>query len=68
MKRFTIALVFGLVFFTSPVLANYIENMHVRITQPNGEIINCFASGDEFYNWLHDANGFTIVKNPKDII
>jgi hypothetical protein len=32
------------------------------LTQPNGEVVHCFASGDEFYNYLHDANGFTIVK------
>lgn len=39
-----------------------LKNMEVRLTQPDGQVINCFASGDEFYNYLHDANGFTIVK------
>ncbi len=33
------------------------------IRQPDGTIIECFASGDEFYNWLHDAEGFTIIQN-----
>ncbi|MBN2173313.1 MAG: M6 family metalloprotease domain-containing protein [Bacteroidales bacterium] len=33
------------------------------ITQPDGTVIHCFATGDEFYNWLHDENGFTIIQN-----
>ncbi|MBE0639957.1 MAG: M6 family metalloprotease domain-containing protein [Bacteroidales bacterium] len=33
------------------------------IEQPDGTIINCYATGDEFYNWLHDENGFTIIKD-----
>ncbi|MHC1737523.1 MAG: M6 family metalloprotease domain-containing protein [Ignavibacteriaceae bacterium] len=36
-----------------------------QITQPNGEVINCFASGDEFHNWLHDKDNFTIMRNPE---
>lgn len=35
-----------------------------QITQPTGEIIDCFASGDEFHNWLHDKDNFTIMRNP----
>lgn len=31
--------------------------------QPDGTSINIYASGDEFHNWLHDANNYTIVKN-----
>ena len=43
-------------------IAAPLKNMEVRLTQPDGQVIHCFASGDEFYNYLHDANGFTIVK------
>ena len=39
-----------------------LNNIPIRLTQPDGQEINCFASGDEYYNYLHDANGFTIVK------
>jgi M6 family metalloprotease-like protein len=39
-----------------------LKNIPVRLTQPDGQVIECFASGDEYYNYLHDANGFTIVK------
>ena len=54
-----IAIVFGAL---QCALAAPLKNMEVRLTQPDGQVINCFASGDEFYNYLHDANGFTIVK------
>lgn len=34
------------------------------VVQPNGDTLHCFVSGDEFYHWLHDSEGFTIVQNP----
>ena len=40
-----------------------LRNIEVQLTQPNGQVIHCYASGDEFYNYLHDANGFTIIKD-----
>jgi M6 family metalloprotease-like protein len=43
----------------------YLRNVPVQVRQPDGEIISLFASGDEFYNWIHDANGYTIVRNPE---
>jgi M6 family metalloprotease-like protein len=46
------------------IFAAYLRNVPVKITQPDGQIVNCFASGDEFYNWLHDEQNFTIIKNP----
>lgn len=33
------------------------------ITQPNGEVIECFVSGDEFFNWIHDKDGYTIIQS-----
>lgn len=32
------------------------------ITQPNGEKIECYVSGDEFFNWIHDKDGYTIAQ------
>jgi len=43
-------------------MAAPLRNVEVQLTQPDGVVVHCFASGDEFYNYLHDANGFTIVK------
>ncbi|MEJ2616956.1 MAG: hypothetical protein P8Z35_18520 [Ignavibacteriaceae bacterium] len=42
-----------------------LKNVPVKLIQPNGEIINCFASGDEFYNYYHDRDGFLIKRNPQ---
>ena len=50
----------------NPVSAAWLENVPQTITQPNGEVISCFATGDEFYHWLHDEKGYTIVLNPDD--
>lgn len=44
----------------------YLRDVKVEVTQPNGEVIECYASGDEFYNWLHDENGYTIIQNQTD--
>lgn len=37
----------------------------MTLTQPNGDTLHCFASGDEFFNYLHDAEGFTIIQHPE---
>ena len=47
----------------TPLQAAYFSFVPRTLTQPNGEVLNCFASGDEFYNWLHDAEGYTIIQN-----
>jgi M6 family metalloprotease-like protein len=36
----------------------------VTVTQPDGTQLDLFASGDEFYNWLHDAQGYTVIQDP----
>ncbi len=37
----------------------------VTVTQPDGTVLNLFASGDEFHNWLHDEDEFTIMQDEK---
>ena len=44
--------------------AAFLKEVPQSLSQPDGSALNCFASGDEFFNWLHDANGFTIIQNP----
>ncbi|MCD4818153.1 MAG: M6 family metalloprotease domain-containing protein [Candidatus Cloacimonetes bacterium] len=46
--------------------AALIENIPMTLEQPYGENFACFASGDEFFNYLHDKNGFTVKQNPVD--
>ncbi len=46
-----------------PLAAAYLTNVPQTITQPDGTVIECLASGDEFHNWLHDKDNFTIIKD-----
>ena len=41
----------------------WFSNQPVQVVQPDGSIVRCFASGDEYYNWLHDKEGFTIIQS-----
>ncbi len=51
-----------------PVLlcSAYLENLPTEVTQPDGTVLNLLASGDEFANRLHDANGYSIVQSQAD--
>jgi M6 family metalloprotease-like protein len=52
--------------FSIPSYGAWINFEPQTIVQPNGDKIQCFATGDEFYNWLHDENGYTIIQNHND--
>jgi M6 family metalloprotease-like protein len=65
-RRLLRAWVCGLAFlagFGILAYAAYLRNVPVHVAQPDGTVLSCLASGDEFYNWLHDQNGYTIVRN-----
>ncbi|WP_251859441.1 M6 family metalloprotease domain-containing protein [Clostridium sp. Marseille-Q2269] len=47
------------------VSAAPIKDAQIKLTQPDGQVIQCYASGDEFYNFLHDSKGRAIVKDVK---
>jgi M6 family metalloprotease-like protein len=42
--------------------AAWYNSLPFSIHQPDGTSLNCFVSGDEYHNWIHDGNGFTIVE------
>lgn len=65
MKRFILLAVLSGVLI-SPNYANKLINIPTQVKQPDGTSISCLASGDEFFNYLHDKNGFTIIQNPDD--
>jgi len=43
----------------------YLRNIPITIAQPDGTTIECFATGDEYYNWVHDKDGYTIIQDKK---
>ncbi len=42
----------------------FLRNVPQTVTQPDGTVLHLFATGDEYYNRLHDAAGFTVVRDP----
>ena len=47
------------------VHAAYLRNIPMTLSQPDGTVLQCFASGDEFFNYLHDKDGYTIIQHPQ---
>ena len=60
-SRLALAMLFSIAF--SPTFAAWLNFEPQTIVQPTGQEIECFGTGDEFYNWLHDNDGFTIIQD-----
>jgi len=63
MKKFSLFFVFWAA-FTLTNYAAYIEKFPITVTQPDGTEVHCFTTGDEFYNRVHDAEGYTLIRDP----
>ncbi len=63
LKSWKFLIVVILIFAFHPLWSAYLTNMPVELTQPNGAKISCLASGDEFHNWLHDKDYYTIIQS-----
>ncbi|PKN78661.1 MAG: hypothetical protein CVU48_07640, partial [Candidatus Cloacimonetes bacterium HGW-Cloacimonetes-1] len=50
--------------FTMPLQAAYLTDMAITLKQPDGTTLQCLASGDEYHNWLHDKDHYTIIQSP----
>lgn len=53
----------GVIGITFHADAAPLEKIPYTIEQPDGEKVECFMSGDEFFNYIHDNDGNIIVKN-----
>lgn len=49
--------------FNNTLFGAYLSSVPITITQPDGTKIDCFATGDEYYNWVHDKDGYTIIQD-----
>ena len=65
MKRFFTFILLMICFSIGNVHAAYLRDIPVTVTQPDGTVLNCFASGDEYFNYLHDKDGYTIIQHPQ---
>lgn len=64
-ERNSIFIIFFLLLLSPVILtAGPLRFAPQKLIQPNGDTVKCFASGNEFYHWLHDKEGYTIVFNP----
>ncbi len=52
-----------LVLMIGLVFGAWIKDYPMIVEQPDGTKINCFATGDEFHNWIHNAEGYTIIQD-----
>ncbi|MCL2098058.1 MAG: M6 family metalloprotease domain-containing protein [Bacteroidales bacterium] len=64
MKKLLLPLVLFCAFAVT-AYADYAEKLLITVSQPDGTIIHCYTSGDEFYNWVHDADGYTLIRDPQ---
>lgn len=64
MNKFIIITIF--IVICHGLFAAYFEALPTYLEQPDGEEIFCYSSGDEYYNWLHDALGYVIIQNGSD--
>jgi len=56
--------VFAIALFVQiPLQAAYLSNVPQTLKQPDGKVLQCFATGDEYHNWLHDAGNYTIIRD-----
>ncbi len=67
-SRFGLGILFALLafaFWPPPADAAYLRNYPVSLVQPDGRLVGCFLTGDEFNHRVHDAAGYTIVRDPQ---
>ena len=53
-------------FILSILNATWFDSIPRTLTQPNGQTIECFITGDQYGRRLHDDEDFTIILNPED--
>ncbi|HVN33175.1 MAG TPA: M6 family metalloprotease domain-containing protein [Thermoanaerobaculaceae bacterium] len=41
----------------------FLRNVPQTVTQPNGTPVHLFATGDEYYNALHDVDGYVVIRD-----
>jgi VWFA-related protein len=63
MNRVYFLSLFVLMLLAKSITSAPLYNIPQTVVQPNGDTLYCLASGDEFYNWLHDEDDYTIIQN-----
>lgn len=61
----SLCLIFVFYALAASLSAAWLTNQPTTRTQPDGSILECFVSGDEFFQRLHDADNYTLIQHPK---
>ena len=64
-KCFSAAMAVFLILISMQSQAAFLRDVPQTLNQPDGTVLHCFATGDEYHNWLHDADNYTILRNPE---
>jgi M6 family metalloprotease-like protein len=48
---------------TLPAISAPIRDYPTTLTQPDGSSVKALLSGDEYFNWAHDKNGYVIMQD-----
>lgn len=59
---------FVLLASSAATFAAYLVNHPVEVRQPDGSVLNLFATGDEFYHRIHDAEGYTLIRDAQGYV
>lgn len=43
-----------------------VQKLPLVVTQPDGSRLELFATGDEYFNWLTDRDGFVVLRDPSN--
>ena len=60
------SLIYVYIIFSSVASATWFDDIPRTLTQPDGNIIHCFITGDQYVRRLHDQNDYTIILNQQD--
>ena len=59
--RWTLAALMSLMALAS--FGAYLVDVPYTYTQPDGTTVECLVTGDEYYHWVHDPDGFVILRD-----
>jgi M6 family metalloprotease-like protein len=57
------AFIFVFIFNVSVLWSAPLSFVPIELVQPDGTRLHVFASGDEFYHWVHDKDNYTIIQD-----
>ncbi|MDR1592721.1 MAG: M6 family metalloprotease domain-containing protein [Prevotellaceae bacterium] len=63
MKKILLTFLFITAF--SSIYAAYYTNYPLTFTQPDGSVVHCFVTGDEYSRRVYDAQNYTLVIDPE---